>query len=191
MLGRINDFIVDCSYSLSKTLTLVITFGLTLWQLQDVTAKFPAVSGGNVPFDMQNLLRPAQIYEQLPLYTDQAFNLYTWFQIVDYFFPLLGGLMMGALCAFAIRVLSERFWSLAKEKNLFLLFLVPTVFDWLENIGLLWVLAAWPEQSSAAANFAVAAKMCKLGTLFVTQPLALILLIAGLGKWFYQKARGS
>lgn len=187
MLSKLNEFIINCSLSWQKTLLLISGFAVTMWQLQAVTGRFPAISGGHTPFDMQNSLTSEQVYTQLSTYTDAAFNDYLWFQFVDFFFPLFGGLMMAALCAFAIRTLSDNFYHLATRRKLFLLFLVPTLFDWLENIGFLLVIGIWPETSEAAATFGVTAKKLKLITLFITQPVALLLLLAGTLKWLWQR----
>jgi hypothetical protein len=188
MLTKLNSFIINCSTSWWKTLLLIIGFAGTISSLMRITASFPDASGGHEPFDMQNTLAATDIFDQLATYTDQAFELYAIFQFVDYFFPLFGGLMMATLCAFALRALSAKVYAVVVEKKLLLLFLVPTVFDWLENITLLWAVSAWPEQVEAAATLAVTAKMAKLVTLFITQPVAILLLIAGLSKWLYTKA---
>jgi hypothetical protein len=147
------------------------------------------MSGGHIPFDMQNSLTKEQVFEQLATYTDAAFDNYLWFQLVDFFFPLLGGLMMAALCAFALRTLSDKYSGIAVNRNLFLLFLVPTIFDWLENTGFLLVINSWPEAAETAATFGVTAKQLKLGTLLITQPVALVLLLAGLLKWIYRRVK--
>jgi len=187
MLKLLNNFIVDCSTSWWKTLLLILGFVGTISALMQFTAEFPAVSGGHEPFDMQNALTATDIFIQLATYTDQAFELYMRFQVVDYFFPLFGGLMMATLCAFSLRALSAKAYAVIVEKKLLLLFLVPTVFDWLENITLLWAVTAWPDQIQIAATLAVTAKMAKLATLFISQPVALILLITGLPKWLYMR----
>lgn len=182
MLTKLNHFIIACSLSWWKTTLLILGFSGTISTLMLITATFPDISGGHEPFDMQNSLSVADMWIQLATYTEQAFSRYALFQLVDYLFPLFGGLMMAALCAFALRGISEKAYSTASHKNLFLLFLIPTVFDWLENCGFLWVIIAWPEQADTAAAFAVTAKKCKLVTLMISQSVALLLLVAGLSK---------
>jgi hypothetical protein len=190
MLTKLNNFIIDCSLSGKKTAMLIAGFSLTMWQLQVVTRKFPAVTDGYTPFDMQNRLTVDQIFIQLASYTDEAFSLYTWFQLVDYFFPVLGAFMMAAITAFSIRTLSSSFYKQVVKKRLLLIFLIPAAFDLLENLGFLWVISVWPEQSATAANFALTAKLGKLASLFLfTQPLALLLLLMGGSKWLYLKAK--
>jgi hypothetical protein len=185
MLTKLNNFVIACSFSWWKTGLLILGFSGTISTLMLITAGFPDISGGHEPFDMQNSLSVSDIWAQLATYTEQAFSSYALFQVVDYLFPLLGGLMMAALCAFALRGLSAKAYATASNKKLFLLFLIPTVFDWLENLGLLWVIIAWPEQAQTAAVFAVTAKKCKLATLMLSQPVALLLLVAGLSKRLY------
>ena len=88
-----------------------------------------------------------------------------------------------------VRAISAKYYEIGVEKRLFLLFLVPTVFDWLENTGFLLVLNAWPEAGDTAAAFAVSAKKLKLGSLLITQPAALLLLLAGLPMWVYRRVK--
>ena len=65
MLTKLNNFIIDCSLSGKKTALLIAGFSLTMWQLQAVTQKFPAVTDGHIPFDMQNRLTVDQVFIQL------------------------------------------------------------------------------------------------------------------------------
>lgn len=189
MLNKLHDFVIQCSLSWWKTLLIIAGFGLTFWQLQAVTGRFGLISGGHTPFDMQNSLTVEQVFEQLATWTDAAFNDYIWFQFVDFFFPAFGGLMLATLCAFAVRNLSTRYYDIGVRRNVFLIFFIPTLFDWLENIGFLLVLNAWPEAADSAAMLGVTAKKFKLATLFTTQPVALVLLLIALLKLAWQRVR--
>ncbi len=191
MLAKLNSFIVNCSTSWWKFLLLFAGQIGTMQVLTRITDQFPAATNGDVPFDMQNSLSPADIYIQLEGYTDQAFDLYMVFQAVDFFFPLFAGLTLATVCAFALRHVSDKLYNIATAKKLFVLLLIPTLFDWLENINLLWVVLAWPDQVSLAANMAVLAKMGKLSTMAVAFLLIFALLIAAAIQWLRHKLVGK
>ena len=191
MFTAINRFIVNCSHSWFKFLLIVLAFGGTMFGLQNITAAFPDVTNGDVPFDMQNDLQPDEVFTQLAGYSEQAFSLYAQFQVIAYFFPIAAGLMLAVICAFALRVASPARYSQANNKNLFILLLIPTVFDWLENIFLLWAVSAWPNQATQAATLAVAAKMGKLGTMQIAFAVTGALLLWALIAWLRRRLAGT
>jgi len=191
MLSGINRFIIACSQSWWKFLLIFIGQFGTMRILTSITEEFPLVTAGDVPFDMQNTLQSGQIFSQLEGYTDRAFDLYMRFQAVDYFFPLFAGLLLATICAFSLRMASPRLYAVASQRNLFVLLLIPTVFDWLENLSLLYVVNAWPSQADLAANFAVAAKMAKLGSTGIAMLVTLALLLWGTSQWLSRRLRGT
>jgi hypothetical protein len=183
MLARLNELIIECSDTWWKFLLVLAVQVGTLQLLQRISNKFPEVSGGTPPFDMQNALQPAEIFEQLEAYTPQAFDLYAVFQAIDFVFPFAASLMIASACAFFLRHISTNFYQKLVSRKLLLLFLIPAAFDYLENIFLLWVVKAWPEQVEIAATLAVAAKMGKLTTMMVAFALSAILLVAATVAW--------
>jgi hypothetical protein len=190
VLTKLNNFIINCSASWWKFLLLVAgqvgTMGIMMgW----INREFPAASGGNLPFDMQNDLTVEQIFSQLESYTDKAFDLYAAFQLVDYFFPLFAGLVLATICAFGLRHTSDKFYQIAKHRNLFLLVLIPTLFDWTENLNLLCVIISWPTQIELTAQLAVLAKQGKLAFMNVSFALTGILLITGIFGWVKSKVQ--
>ena len=165
MLSRLNTLIIACSNTWWKFMLVVAgTFG-TMGGLMAITGGFPAIAGGAEPFDMQNTLQFEEVFVQLAAYSDEAFIQYSWFQAIDYLFPLVAGLMLAALCAFSLRHISRDLYARIKSAKLFPLLLLPTLFDWLENINLLIVVSSWPERAETAATLALLAKAAKLGTL--------------------------
>ena len=196
MFSKIQDLVIACSESWWKIALLIAGFGLTFGQLIAVTGEFPALALDTslgeaiVPFDMQNDLTPTQLFAQLAVWSEQSFARYSWFQAVDFLFPLVGGLMSATLAALGLRLLSPKYYSIAVAKKLFLLFFIATCFDWLENAGFIWVLAAWPEESMQAARFAITAKKLKLFFLNIFQPVWVLLLLTGTIVWLYRKLRG-
>jgi len=191
MISGINQFIIICSQSWWKFLLIFLGQFGTMRILTSITEEFPLVTAGDVPFDMQNTLQSGQIFSQLEGYTERAFDLYMRFQAVDYFFPLFAGLLLATICAFSLRMASPRLYTAAAEKNLFVLLLIPPVFDWLENLNLLYVVSVWPNQAELAAKSAVAAKMAKLGSTGLAMLVTLALLLWGTSQWLSRRVRGT
>lgn len=189
MLRKVNQFIVACSQSWWKFLLIFLGQTGTMQVLMRISGEFPAVTAGDVPFDMQNMLKPDQVFTQLEGYSERAFDLYMIFQATDYFFPLFAGLLLATICAFSLRHWSPDLYATALARNLFVLLLIPTVFDWLENINLLWAVMAWPEPAVVAANLAVAAKMAKLTTMGIAFLVTGVLLLGAAGNWVMQRVR--
>ena len=183
MLNKINQFIVNCSESWWKFLLLVAGQTGTMFVLNDITQQFPTVTAGYEPFDMQNSLAAAEIFTQLESYTPEAFRLYSIFQAVDYLFPLFAGLVLATAGAFALRHASPPFYDRAVNSKLLAWPLIPTVFDWLENVNLLWAVTAWPNQAELAAKLAVAAKLCKLTSMYCVFAIVGILLVWAGVRW--------
>lgn len=190
MLTRINRFIIACSQSWWKFLLIFLGQLGTMRVLMSITEKFPLVTAGDVPFDMQNTLQSGQIFSQLAGYTDRAFDLYKIFQAFDYLFPLFAGLLLATVCAFSLRMASPGLYATAVNKNLFVLLLIPTLFDWLENLNLLCVVSAWPHRVELAASLAVAAKMAKLGSMGIAFLVTLVLLLWATYQWIRKRTGG-
>ena len=187
-MNFLNQLIIRISKSGWLYVMVFAGFFGTLQALLRIADRFPERAAGAVPFDLQNQLTAEQIFTQLAGYTDEAFRLYYVFTAIDYFFPLFAGLFLGATVAFLLRHSLPRWYATAEQKNLFLLFLLATIFDWLENITLLSVIVGYPNKLSTIATLAVAAKMGKLGFVFLFQALTLVLLLFSTGKWLALKA---
>jgi hypothetical protein len=187
MLAKLNGFIVSCSRSWWKVLLLFVGQSAAMQGLNAITTGFPAITAGDVPFDMQNSLTPAQIFEQLAGWSDAAFSSYYTFQAIDFLFPVLAGLFLASVCAFALRHAIPNWYDVAVAKNLFVLLLLATLFDYFENIFMLWTVSAWPEQVAFAAQLAVGAKMGKLTFMGIGFALTGIFLIVALFRWIGRK----
>jgi len=187
-MNFLNQLIIRISKSAWLYIIVFAGFFGTLQALLRIGQRFPELAAGAVPFDLQNRLSVEQVFAQLAGYTEEAFELYYIFTAIDYFFPLFAGLFLGATAAFLLRHSVPRWYLIAEQKNLFVLFLLATLFDWLENITLLSVMAGYPNELSSIATLAVAAKMGKLGFVFLFQGLVLLLLVFSAGKWLARKA---
>ncbi|MCP4000969.1 MAG: hypothetical protein GY727_08655, partial [Gammaproteobacteria bacterium] len=71
----------------------------------------------------------------------------------------------------------------------FLLLLIPSLFDWAENLNLLCVIISWPNKIELSAQLAVLAKQGKLAFMNVSFALTGILFITGLFGWIKSKVR--
>lgn len=188
MMNFLNQLIIRISKSGWLYVIVFAGFFATLQALLRIGDRFPERAAGAVPFDLQNQLTAEQIFTQLTGYTDEAFRLYYVFTSIDYFFPLFAGFFLGATAAFLLRHSLPRWYSIAEQKNLFVLFLLATLFDWLENIALLSVIVGYPNEFSTVAVLAVFAKIGKLGFVFLFQTFILVLLLFSTGKWLALKA---
>ena len=187
-MNALNSVIIRISKSAWLYIIVFAGFFGTLQALLRIGQRFPELAAGAAPFDLQNRLSVEQIFTQLAGYTEEAFQLYYVFTTIDFFFPLFAGLFLGATVAFLLRHSLPRWYAIAEQKNLFVLFLLATLFDWLENITLLSVMAGYPNELSSIATLAVAAKMGKLAFVFLFQGLSLLLLIFSAGLWLARKA---
>jgi hypothetical protein len=134
-------------------------------------------------FDFQNSLTVDQIYEQLPNYSYAARKLYFAFIFVDFFFPFLASLVLGSAAAFALRHLSATWYEKIDSRNLFMVFFIPTLFDWTENIFALIVINGYPDELMFAATMLVIAKKGKLASVMLMQAVTWLLLFATAVKW--------
>lgn len=176
MRARLQGLIIAISASglafAAVLLLAVASFATLAW----IGAGFPAVAAGATPFDLQNDLAPADVYAQLAGWSDAARRRYYAFSAVDWVFPASAGLALAATSAFCLRRSLPRAYSFVTTRRLLPLLLVPTVFDWLENLLAVATVAAYPAGSQALALGLVAAKRAKLAALFPAQGLMLGLL---------------
>lgn len=158
---------------------LVVNFAsfAILFALED---QFEALTGIPV-YDTQNALTTTQILEQLPLYQGEALNAYLRFAAFDFVFPLVSAVFIAVVCTLLLRLNRLKIAQTLLRWRLPLVVLLITLFDYLENVGLLAVLAAAPSPDAAVMNFALVFKQLKLAGLALTGPfigIPFILLIA-------------
>ena len=183
MLENLNQFIIRCSFSFGKVLLLFIGFFGSLQALLFIGERFGPHAGGALPFDLQNWLTVEEIFAQLPNYTDQAFTLYFVFASIDFLFPLFAGLFLAVLWAWVLRHTQPRWYDRALQSNLFVLLLIPTIFDWVENVMFLSLILSWPNELMLAAQAGVLAKKAKLVTTWMAQGSTALILLFGLIVW--------
>ncbi|MDQ3398267.1 MAG: hypothetical protein M3511_10960 [Deinococcota bacterium] len=155
-------------------LVFAAQLGSILW-LRALGARFVVVTGGLEPFDFQNGLTAEGIFEQLPAYTDASRVLYHLFAAVDFLFPALASLFSALLLAWSLRSLAKPWSERLLRLHTPALLLLTALWDWLENIFLLVVINAYPQELLWAAEAAILFKRLKLGFLFTFQPVVIVL----------------
>lgn len=165
----------------------IFAFGSLAFVFMNIKVPFEKTVGSPM-FDFQNSLTVEQIYAQLPLYDESMFALYRAFLFVDFYFPFFAGLVMAAAGAFAWRNLMPTRYETIRSKHLFALFLIPTLFDWSENIFAIIVVGSYPEEVRWAATLLVLCKKGKLATVILAQGIVLLSLVAAGLKWLGTKA---
>ena len=180
MLEQLNQLIIRCSFSRWKFGLITLGFFGSLRLLLFIGEKFKTYANGALPFDLQNSLTSEDVFAQLDNYTEQAFLLYYVFTAIDYAFPLLAGLFQAVIWAYVLRHNLPRWYETGLQRNLFVLLLIPTLFDWLENIALLATILAFPAELHSAADAAVIVKQAKLAATFTAQGATGLILLTGL-----------
>jgi len=189
MLGRLQDFVLRISRTWWLYLAVFVLFGGSLQALTRIGDRFPAFAGGAAPFDLQNGLRAEEVYPQLAGYTEQARELYYAFTLIDYAFPFFGGLFITATVAFALRNSLPRVYDALVARQLLLLLMIPTAFDWLENVAAVSAIVQYPAEVSWLPGALVFAKKCKLATLLASNGAMLLALLVAAGTWLAKRLR--
>lgn len=183
-MQSLNDLMLRFSRSWPLfLLAAVVTLGSLYLFTGVIGPRFAELTGGSPPFDLQNALTVDQVYEQLPAYPEGARRLYYLFSAIDFAFPLFASLFLAAIAAFSLRYLWPTGYDWVTERRLWVLLLLPAVFDWAENVFALAVITAYGQELRSAATMMIYAKLGKLSLAAVTQLLAWGLLLLAAIKW--------
>lgn len=189
MLGRLQDFAIRVSRTWWLYLIVLVLFAGSLRALMRIGALFPEHAGGAVPFDLQNELRPGQVYPQIAGYSDQAREIYYAFTLIDYAFPFFAGLFVTATVAVALRHGLPRVYEKLVARRLLPVLMLATVFDWLENAAATSAIVLYPAEVSWLPGLLVLAKQCKLAFILVSNGAMALALIASAGTWLARRIR--
>lgn len=179
-LDALTDVVERISRSWKAVLVVALLFVIAFGLLMAAAAAFSEVSADLDPFDLQNRLTGDDIRAQLALYTDDSAVRYLGFAAVDLLFPLVGALLLATVTAACLRTAAPRFYERVVGSNLLLLFFVPTLLDWTENVFAIWLVVAGEPASSFAIGGLVVAKTLKLLTLTAAQLLTAAAVVAWL-----------
>ncbi|MEO7387306.1 MAG: hypothetical protein ABIX37_10255 [Gammaproteobacteria bacterium] len=190
MLGRLQDLAIRISRTWWLYLIVVVLFAGSLQALTRIGERFPLYAAGAVPFDLQNGLQATQVYPQIAGYTAQARELYYAFTLIDYAFPFFAGLFITATVAFALRNSLPRLYVALVARKLLLVFMLPTAFDWLENVAAVSAIVLYPTEMDWLPALLVLAKKCKLGLVLASNVAMSAALVIAAGSWIMKKVRG-
>jgi hypothetical protein len=151
-----------------RVAVVAVAFAVATVLLMLAGEAFRDVTGFD-PFDLQNSPTADEIRAQLASYPDAATGRYLVFAAIDVVFPLVGALLLASVTAACVRRASPGVYGRALRSHLFLLFLVPTLFDWTENVFAVWLVVAGDPASDFAVDALLLAKSAKLITLVVSQ----------------------
>ncbi|MGI9330952.1 MAG: hypothetical protein ACR2QB_09590 [Gammaproteobacteria bacterium] len=166
-------------------LAAVVTFGSLYLFIGVIQPRFEALTGGAVPYDLQDELSVEQVYTQLATYSADARQLYYVFSAIDFAFPFFASLFLAAITAFSLRYLWPAAYQWLGTHKLWWLLLIPAVFDWAENIFALTVIINHGQELRGAAAAMIYAKMGKLTLVTLSQILGWGLLLLATVKWIF------
>ena len=189
MLNRLQDLVIRTSRTWWLYLGVVILFAGSLLSLLRIGEMFTAHAAGNQPFDLQNGLSAAEVYPQIATYTQAARNLYHAFTLIDYAFPFFAGLFVAATAAFALRNSLPQWYAVLAARKLLPVFMLGTMFDWLENIAALSAISLYPAETGWLPVLLVLVKRLKLVCVMTGQAAMLLLLVYAAGNWLAAKFR--
>lgn len=172
MIGWLHALVVRTSGSRGLyALAVLLGPALLFIVLMPVAQRFAVATAGLPPFDMQNDLTVAAVFEQLPSYTDASRRWYYLFTAADYVFPVFASLFLGATGAFFLRRGFPAAYARLDGWHALALYFLPAIFDWAENVVSLVVILGYPAELEPAAHLLVLAKQAKLATLTLFQGL--------------------
>lgn len=189
MLTRLQNLVIRTSRTWWLYLGVVLLFAGSLLSLLRIGEIFPTYAAGNLPFDLQNDLVPAEIYPQLASYTEAARKLYYAFTLIDYAFPFFAGLFIAATVAFTLRNSLPKWYAALTARTLLPAFMLGTIFDWLENIAALGVISLYPTEIGWLPALLVSAKKLKLLCVLTSQATMLLSAVYAAGRWLAAKLR--
>ncbi len=189
VLGRLQNLVLRISGTWWLYLIVLALFSGSLQALMHIGERFPEFAAGAAPFDLQNDLQPGQVYPQLAGYTGQARELYYAFTLIDYAFPLFGGLFISATVAFALRNSLPRFYAALVARKLLPVLMIATAFDWLENLAAMATITLYPTEFGWLPVLLVIAKKCKLAFVLLSNGAMLAAVLTAAGFWLFRRRK--
>jgi hypothetical protein len=170
-------------------MVMIITINFVSFNiLFSLEARFETLTGLPV-LDTQNDLSREQILEQIPLYVGEAQNAYLLFAAYDFVFPLISAFFIAVIQTWLLKHNNSSLGQKLRDWNLPLLVFLVTVFDWLENLGILAIVFTNPNIPDFWIYFALTFKRLKL--IFLTFSFISLMFTAvfTLFNWIYNRWR--
>lgn len=169
----------------ARYIALVVTTFLSQWTLFRADAVFEGIAGFPT-LDTQNDLTREEATAQIRSYSARAVEAYELFAVIDYLFPLAGGLLVCANILWLLRV-SNRVTRWTVPEWVALVGLLPVAADYVENVFL--AIAVATAGNETALTVALAAKSVKLATIVATSALQAVALLYAVTVRIVRRAR--
>ena len=174
VIQRLNSFLF--AHATGKKILLMLVLAIASFYVMAIVVLpvFQEATGGLRPFDLNTDINAAQMYQELPSYTDESRRLYVWFAIADYVYPITTGGFFALLWAWMFSKAPNRFFDKLQSCGIFLFPFLFTLIDWSENLGFLFVIFSYPEEYPVIGDLAGVLKGSKSKFLYSTMLLTLI-----------------
>jgi hypothetical protein len=177
IFARISSKLLATATTKSLGITALL-FLLSFCSFSLVSTEFAKVTQGYIPLDLQFPLTVDGIFEQLPAYSSASKSWYQIFGFIDFIFPPLASLFVVMLWGVIIKYYASPLLLLLGMRGWLLLPMISALLDWLENIGLLYVVAVFPVvEAYGVAELAVNLRILKLASLVALAGLTVVILI--------------
>lgn len=163
-------------------LAVVIVQSALLLAMLQIAQSFRSITGFE-PFDFQPELTVAAIERQLPSYTADAIALYDWMALLDFGFPLLGGMLWTLLLIAGLRLGWPAILQGTRARYWLALPFAGTLCDWAENILSLNAIHGYPPLAPGAAALIVYAKQAKMAAVTATGIVVIAIFLIGLMRY--------
>jgi hypothetical protein len=161
------------SFSITALLFLLSFYSFSL-----ISAEFAKVTHSYMPLDLQFPLTVDGIFEQLPVYTSASKSWYQIFSFIDFIFPPVASLFVVMLWGVTIKHYAQPLLLTLARRGWLLLPMISALLDWLDNIGLLYVVTVFPGvEAYGVAELAVNLRILKLASLAALAGLTVVILI--------------
>jgi hypothetical protein len=174
--NRARDFLIALSCRW-WSVALVVALNFAAFRVLFILEERFVAQTGTALFDTQNDLTVSRIIEQLPLYQGDARAAYYAFATFDFLFPLIAGIFLALIWTLLLRWNHHPGAHRLLSAGFPLLILLTTVWDWLENLSLLAIVALPASPPPAAMHAAILFKQLKLTWLFLSGPVTAALLL--------------
>jgi hypothetical protein len=155
-----------------------LLFLMSFYSFSLISAEFAKVTHGYIPLDLQFPLTVDGIFEQLPAYTSASKRWYQIFVVIDFIFPPVASLFVVMLWGVTIKHYAQPLLLSLARRGWLLLPMISALLDWLENIGLLYVVHVFPVvEAYGVAELAVNLRILKLASLAALAGLTVVILI--------------
>jgi hypothetical protein len=169
MIRALNRFMLAHASGRNVWLLLGVAV-ISFWLMAGVIApKFQDATDGLRPFDLNFGISADTMYRDLPSYTPRSRSLYVWFAVADFIYPAAAAGFFALLWAWMFNKTSVPLHDLLIRRGVLVIPFLFAMTDWLENIGFLIVVFAYPQEYRAIGTLS--------GTLKGIKPFVEIIIV--------------